>query len=66
MGWGVSNLGQNFVYARICSVHVVLKVDYGSGVFLSAQFYALYKQARDGPNKTTKPGFWDPTARAKW
>ena len=37
-----------------------------SGVLLSTQFYALYKQARDGPNKTTKPGFWDPTARAKW
>ena len=30
------------------------------------QFYALYKQSREGPNKSAKPGFWDPTARAKW
>ena len=30
------------------------------------QFYGLFKQATLGVNTTPKPGFWDPTARAKW
>ncbi|XP_068694920.1 acyl-CoA-binding domain-containing protein 6-like [Montipora foliosa] len=29
-------------------------------------FYALYKQAKEGPCTTSRPGFWDPVGRAKW
>lgn len=28
--------------------------------------YGLYKQALEGDITTSKPGFWNPTARAKW
>ncbi|KAL1453054.1 hypothetical protein WDU94_007230 [Cyamophila willieti] len=30
------------------------------------QFYALYKQATEGPNKTSKPAFWDVVRKTKW
>lgn len=30
------------------------------------QLYALYKQATEGDNVTTKPGFSDLVGRAKW
>ncbi|XP_020619015.1 acyl-CoA-binding domain-containing protein 6-like [Orbicella faveolata] len=29
-------------------------------------FYALYKQAKEGPCNTSRPGFWDIVGRAKW
>jgi len=29
-------------------------------------FYALYKQAKEGPCNTSRPGFWDVVGRAKW
>ncbi|KAF8371681.1 hypothetical protein PRIPAC_78110 [Pristionchus pacificus] len=28
--------------------------------------YGLYKQVTLGPNRTSKPGFWNPEGRAKW
>uniref|UniRef100_A0A8D8V660 Acyl-CoA-binding domain-containing protein 5A n=1 Tax=Cacopsylla melanoneura TaxID=428564 RepID=A0A8D8V660_9HEMI len=30
------------------------------------QFYALYKQVTEGPNKTPKPAFWDVVRKTKW
>ena len=32
----------------------------------SPQFYALYKQAKEGPCSIPKPGFWDVIGKAKW
>ncbi|XP_031560882.1 acyl-CoA-binding domain-containing protein 6-like [Actinia tenebrosa] len=29
-------------------------------------FYGLYKQAKEGPVKTSRPAFWDFVGRAKW
>ncbi|XP_058969221.2 acyl-CoA-binding domain-containing protein 6 [Pocillopora verrucosa] len=29
-------------------------------------FYALYKQAKEGPCNTSRPGFWDMIGKAKW
>ena len=33
---------------------------------MSLQFYALYKQAKDGPCNIPKPAFWDVIGKAKW
>ena len=33
---------------------------------LRLQFYGLYKQATEGPNKTSKPAFYDLVGKAKW
>ncbi|CAI8008150.1 Acyl-CoA-binding domain-containing protein 5 [Geodia barretti] len=30
------------------------------------RFYALYKQATEGPCAAPKPGFWDVVGKAKW
>jgi acyl-CoA-binding protein len=42
----------------------------GGGLKLNDQnrldFYGLYKQATMGDNTTSKPGFFEMTARAKW
>ena len=35
-------------------------------LFLFPQFYALYKQATEGPCGAPKPGFWDVVGKAKW
>ena len=32
----------------------------------SLQFYALYKQAKNGPCNIPKPAFWDVIGKAKW
>jgi len=33
---------------------------------LMLRFYAFYKQATEGPNKSPKPNFWEAVQRAKW
>lgn len=30
------------------------------------KFYAYFKQATEGPNKSPKPPFWDLVRKAKW
>lgn len=30
------------------------------------KFYALFKQATEGPNSAPKPAFWDLIKKAKW
>lgn len=30
------------------------------------KFYAYFKQATEGPNKSSKPAFWDLVRKAKW
>lgn len=34
--------------------------------FLDFQFYAFYKQAKEGECSESEPGFWDVVRKAKW
>lgn len=43
-----------------------LVVYFGVYSHVLPQFYALYKQATEGPCRTSQPGFWDLVGKAKW
>ena len=34
--------------------------------FFHFQFYAFYKQAKEGECSESEPGFWDVVRKAKW
>lgn len=57
---------QDFEAAASCLVSAIAAHDKRFTDKLKLQLYGLYKQALTGKCNTSKPGFWDPTGRAKW